>query len=63
VRQLLAGDDQPPMRWRALAERKLREVDAVIEKAHATRRLLEERLRCNCVALEECAEVLGRASN
>ncbi len=63
VRQLLAGDDQPPMRWRALAERKLREVDAIIEKAHATRRLLEESLRCNCVALEECAKVLGRASN
>ncbi len=63
MRQLLAGDDQPPMRWRALAERKLREVDAIIEKAQATRRLLEESLRCNCVALEECANVLGRASS
>ncbi len=63
VRQLLAGDDRPPMRWRTLAERKLREVDAIIEKAHATRRLLEESLRCNCVALEECAAVLGRASS
>ena len=59
VRELLAGEDEPPARWRSLAERKLREVDAVIEKAQATRRLLEECLRCNCVALEECADVLG----
>ena len=62
VRQLLAGEDDPPARWRALAERKLVEVDAVIAKPQATRRLLEESLRCNCVALEECATVLGRVS-
>ncbi len=59
VRELLGGTDEPPARWRALAERKLVEVDAVIEKAQATRRLLEESLRCNCVALEDCAAVLG----
>ncbi len=63
VRELLAGDDDPPARWRALAERKLHEVDAIIEKAQATRRLLEESLRCNCIALEQCASVLGRASS
>ncbi|MDP8936798.1 MAG: MerR family transcriptional regulator [Actinomycetota bacterium] len=59
VRELLGGTDEPPARWRALAERKLVEVDAVIQKAEATRRLLEESLRCNCVALEDCATVLG----
>ncbi len=63
VRELLAGSDGPPAAWRALAERKLVEVDAVIEKARATRRLLEESLRCDCVALEECATVLGRAAD
>lgn len=62
VRELLAGDDEPSARWRALAERKLREVDAIIEKAQATRRLLEESLHCNCVALEQCARVLGRGA-
>ena len=60
VRQLLSGEDEPSVRWRALAERKLREVDALIEKAQATRRLLEESLRCDCVALEQCPDVLGR---
>lgn len=60
VRELLGGTDESPARWRALAERKLVEVDAVIEKAQATRRLLEESLRCNCVALEDCATALGR---
>ncbi len=60
VRELLGGENESPGRWRALAQRKLREVDAVIERAQVTRRLLEESLRCNCVALEECATVLER---
>ena len=58
VSELLAGEDEPPARWRALAERKLVEVDAVIEKALATRRLLEESLRCNCVTLDQCVGTL-----
>lgn len=62
VRQLLTGEDEPSARWRALAEQKLREVDTIIEKAEATRRLLEKSLRCNCIVLEECASVLGEAS-
>lgn len=62
VRELLAGEDQPSARWRALAERKLGEVDAVIARAQATRRLLEESLRCDCVLLERCQRFLGRSS-
>lgn len=58
IGELLAGEDDPPAAWRALAERKLVEVDAVIQKAQATRRLLEESLRCNCVALEDCTAVI-----
>ena len=58
VRELLAGDGTSPGAWRALAERKLREVDAIIEKAQSTRRLLEESLGCGCVALDQCATVL-----
>ena len=54
VRELLAGGADPPAAWRDLAQRKLAEVDAVIEKAHVTRRLLEKSLGCNCVALEDC---------
>ena len=59
VRQLLGGEKESPGGWRALAERKLREVDALIEKAQATRRLLEDSLGCDCVALEDCATVFG----
>ena len=58
VRRLLGGEKESPGGWRALAERKLREVDAVIEKAQATRRLLEDSLGCDCIALEDCATVL-----
>lgn len=58
VRELLGGEGEPPERWRVLAERKLREVDAVIEKALAMRRLLEESLRCDCVDLEKCTDLL-----
>jgi MerR family redox-sensitive transcriptional activator SoxR len=62
VRELLAGEGEPPERWRALAERKLGEVDAVIERALAMRRVLEESLRCECVTLAECASVFhGRS--
>ena len=59
VRELLAGEGEPPERWRALAERKLREVDGIIERALAMRRMLEECIRCDCVALDQCAKVLG----
>jgi MerR family transcriptional regulator, redox-sensitive transcriptional activator SoxR len=60
VRELLGAENESPGRWRALAERKLREVDAVIARAQATRQLLEESLRCDCLALEECATVVAR---
>ena len=59
VRQLLGGEKESPGGWRMLAERKLREVDAVIEKAQATRRLLEDSLGCDCVALEDCATLFA----
>ncbi len=61
VRELLGPDNPDGSSWRALAERKLREVEAVIERAQATRQLLEESLDCNCVALEECASIVGQS--
>ena len=45
-----AGD-----RWRALAERKLVEVEEQIRRGQEMRRLLEESLRCGCLDLDECA--------
>ncbi len=54
IRELLVEDGCSPERWRPLAERKLVEVDALIEKANLTRRLLEESLDCDCRVLEHC---------
>ena len=48
-------------RWRALAERKLAEVDALIARAQAMKVLLAEGLRCGCLTLEDCA-LVGRAT-
>lgn len=62
VRELLAGEGQPSARWRALAERKLGEVDLVIDKAQATRRLLVDSLECDCVSIQGCARALRRRS-
>lgn len=59
IGELLSGEDEPPARWRALAERKLLEVDALIHKAQAARRLLAASLRCNCVTLDQCVAALG----
>ena len=41
--------------WRALAERKLGDVNALIDQAQATRRLLEDSLRCTCQSRKECS--------
>lgn len=50
-------ESTPAQRWRALAERKLPEVDTQIARAQAMKRLLTESLRCGCLSLEECAIV------
>ena len=46
----------PSDQWVEFAERKLPEVDAVIERAVAMRRVLERLARCECPTLEDCAE-------
>ena len=48
-------------RWRALAERKLAEVDALISRAQAMKALLTEGLRCGCLTLVDCA-LVGRVT-
>ena len=62
IRQLLHGFSPmtpPSERWRTLARRKLPEVDDLIERAQAMKRVLEEALECECMSLEEC-ELLTR---
>lgn len=55
IRELIQGQDGAQGAWRDLAERKLAEVNALIDKAQATRRLLEDSLQCACESLEECS--------
>ncbi len=57
IRRLLHGfEPETPAsrRWHALAERKLREVNALIERAERMQRLLESLLHCECRDLAEC---------
>ena len=57
IRTLLNGfspDTAPPARWQQLATRKLPEVDALLERAKAMKRLLERGLRCECVSVLDC---------
>lgn len=47
------------VRWEALARQKLTEVDALILRAQAMKRVLEEELlRCRCLTLDECASYI-----
>ena len=54
-----AEDVAPSARWRAMAEQKLPQVDLLIERANAMKRLLEEGLNCGCLNFEECVIVAG----
>jgi MerR family redox-sensitive transcriptional activator SoxR len=64
IRTLLDGfsEDTPPSeRWRVLAQDKLPEVEALVERALGMRDLLERGLRCGCLSLEGCALVGEKA--
>jgi MerR family transcriptional regulator, redox-sensitive transcriptional activator SoxR len=57
IRVLLHGFDAstpPPARWQQLARQKLPEIDALMERATAMKRLLEKGLRCDCVTVQDC---------
>jgi|SRR6266478_8232256 len=55
-----AADIPASIRWQEPARQKLAEVDALICRAQAMRRLLEEELlRCHCLTLEECGRHLS----
>ena len=56
IRKLMRGFGDEPVsaRWRNLAKEKLIEVNALIERAQAMKRLLEEGVKCGCLRLEDC---------
>jgi MerR family redox-sensitive transcriptional activator SoxR len=56
------GADTPPAeRWRALAERKLPEVERAIERTQRMKLLLESGFRCRCLQLADCERYLSAA--
>jgi MerR family redox-sensitive transcriptional activator SoxR len=64
IRTLLEGfapKAPPSERWQALAQQKLSDVDALIERANGMKRLLKEGLECGCPSLEECGFLLANS--
>src|SRR5258706_120132 len=53
-----APDTPPAARWLPLAQHKIAELDALIERAQQMKRILETGLNCGCLRLEDCAIVL-----
>lgn len=53
---------KPSARWRALASRKLVEIEATIERTHRMKNLLERRFRCECLTIEDCERKIASKS-
>ena len=65
IRQLLGGFTRrtpPGVRWRRLAEGKLRELEARIDEARRMLALLEIVTRCECPSFEDCARAIDSPS-
>jgi len=63
IQTLLHGfepDTPPAARWQPLARKKLRELDALIERAQHMKHILETGLNCGCLRLEDCAIALEK---
>jgi MerR family redox-sensitive transcriptional activator SoxR len=64
TRLFLSGfskDTPPAARWRALASRKIVEVDALLARAQQMKSLLETSFHCGCPQLEDCERYIRAA--
>jgi MerR family transcriptional regulator, redox-sensitive transcriptional activator SoxR len=62
IDHLLNGftDESPPAtRWTSLANDKLREVDQQIADLEQTRTILTGTLKCQCLTLADCADLVS----
>jgi MerR family transcriptional regulator, redox-sensitive transcriptional activator SoxR len=50
---------RPAARWRALAEKKLAEIDAAIKRFAQMKELLESSFRCKCPHIEDCDRAIA----
>jgi MerR family redox-sensitive transcriptional activator SoxR len=63
IKRLLGGFGRrtpPGERWRALATRKLEELDERIEEAERMKAVLRAVTRCECPTIEDCSRTLCR---
>ena len=59
IKQLLFGfraETPPSVRWEKLKNRKMIELDAMLEHIQTMRDLLDEQGKCRCTALEQCGK-------
>jgi MerR family transcriptional regulator, redox-sensitive transcriptional activator SoxR len=49
----------PSSRWRALAQRKFAELDALMERVSQMKSLLDSSFRCDCRELQECERLIA----
>lgn len=61
IRELLSASRRSRATWRRFAQGKLEEVKAHIQRAHATKDLLERVLACGCGDPADCDMVRGAA--
>ena len=52
----LDGDAPLSTRWQTLAQQKLAEVNALLQRAQSMKSMLEKGLHCNCSDLEQCID-------
>ena len=67
IRQLFFGFrdvTRPPVRWRKLSQRKLVELDQLMDAIKAVRALLKELMtKCHCDTLDQCGKGIFRSMN
>jgi MerR family transcriptional regulator, redox-sensitive transcriptional activator SoxR len=49
----------PAVRWRALAQRKLTELEAASERIARMKELLESSFNCRCLSIEDCERAMA----
>ena len=52
----LDGDAPLSTRWQTMAQQKLTEVNALLQRAQSMKSMLEKGLDCNCSDLEQCID-------
>ena len=62
IRKLVGGSarsEPPGVRWRALAEKKMEDLDRRIEEARSMKRLLDVVTECECPTFRDCGRALS----